>query len=161
MRYVPHSEEDILSMNIIEEGVYKFKVMEVLTVDKYGAPMQDKNGNDMAKLKLAVWDKNNREHSMSTYISGDSRFAYKLRHFANTIGMLTSYENGSFKIHETLGKAGQAQIVIKKGNAKNDGSGDMWPDRNDVKDFVVNAMQVPNGAEHQSSPNDLSDDCPF
>lgn len=173
MRYTPYTEAQIQSMNVMDEGVYPFQVLEVHTNDKMGQPMVDRNGNEMAKLKLMVWDNQNRERIIFTFISGDGNFAYKLRHFAKTVGMLDDYEQGIFNINRTIGRNGTADIVIKKGTLKNDGSGEMWADRNDVKDFVCDAVPKANPAPQQSQPPvppahldvpqsaDLDDDIPF
>lgn len=157
MKYTPFTEAQIKSQNVIEEGVYMFEVVDVITTDKNNTPLRDKNGNDMAKLKLVIFDKNNKERVLYTFISGDNNFAYKLRHFAESIGMIASYEDGVFDIEKTLGKSGKADIVIKKGTIKADGSGEMWPDRNDVKDFVVNVAQSP----LQTNQDLINDEIPF
>jgi len=166
MRYTPYSESEIQSMHVMEEGIYPFQVIEVHTIDKNGNPMTDRNGNDMAKLKLMVCDKDNKERTLYTYISGDGNFAYKLRHFAKTLGMIEDYESGLFNIHKTLNKDGFADIVIKKGTMKSDGTGEMWPDRNDVKDFVLRPEPIyPKPDNRIESPvkNDalLDDEIPF
>jgi len=139
MKYTPYTEAQIQSMNVMEPGIYRFQVLEAIITDQYGQPLRDKNGTDMAKLKLLIWDAENRERTLFTYISGDGNFAYKLRHFAKTIGMLQQYEDAIFEIDKTIGKQGHADIVIKRGTLKTDGSGEMWADRNDVKDFVLTA----------------------
>lgn len=163
MRYTPYSEAQIQSMNIMDEGVYPFQVLDVITTDKLNNPMTDRNGVDIAKLKLLVWDNENKERTIFTYISGDGNFAYKLRHFAKTVGMLDDYEQGIFNIHATLGKSGMADIVIKKGTIKSDGSGEMWPDRNDVKDYVYITQGEPKEAPplEVNQSKELDDDIPF
>ena len=174
MRYTPMTESEIKSLNVMEAGIYNFEVIEVHTTDKSGCPLQDKNGNDMAKLKLLLWDKNDKQRSLYTYISGDTTFAYKLRHFAHTLGMLTEYEDGTFNINRAVGKSGQAEIIIKIGTLKADGSGEMWPDRNDVKDFIIAAIAVepesvkfnksnphPVGYDNNNDFDQLDDEVPF
>ncbi|HWI50098.1 MAG TPA: hypothetical protein VNU45_17955 [Rummeliibacillus sp.] len=167
MRYTPYTEEQIQSLNVMEPGIYRFQVLEVITADQYGNQLRDKNGVDLAKLKLLIWDRENRERHLYTYISGDGNFAYKLRHFAKTIGMIQQYEDGIFQISQTVGKSGNADLVIKKGTYKTDGSGEMWPDRNDVKDFVVTAdghalnhSQPPPSFQVEQS-QELENDVPF
>jgi hypothetical protein len=168
MRYTPYTEAQIQSLNVMEPGVYTFQVLEAITTDNYNNQLKDKNGVDLAKLKLLVWDKDNRERTLYTYISGDGNFAYKLRHFAKTIGMIQQYEDGIFDINQSIGKSGHADLVIKKGTLKTDGSGEMWADRNDVKDFVITANgDVVNHAHATSQPQvpnglqELEDDVPF
>ena len=163
MRYTPYTEAEIQSMNVMDEGTYKFEIIEVHTVDRYNAPLVDKNGVDMAKLKLMVLDNQNRERTLFTFISGDGKFAYKLRHLAKAIGMMDAYEDGTFDIKLALGKTGMADIVIKKGTLKLDGSGEMWADRNDVKDFVSEPTQAQVTAKPPASSTgeDLEDDIPF
>lgn len=161
MKYTPYTEAQIQSMNLMEEGIYIFEVLEVYTIDKWGQPMQDKNGNDLARLKLLIWDNENRERIIFTFISGDSNFAYKLRHYAQTIGMLSEYEEGIFDIVKTEGKTGKATIIIKKGNPKNDGSDAMWPDRNDVKDFVISELTAPSSLVEEVKKAFVDDDVPF
>lgn len=172
MRYTPYTEAQIQGMNVMDEGTYAFQVIEAITTDKFNQPLRDKNGVDMAKLKLMVWDNENRERIIFTFISGDGNFAYKLRHFAKTLGMIHEYEDGTFNIHRTVGKSGTAEIVIKKGTIKPDGSGEMWPDRNDVKDFVMPATAPAFNPAVQPQPvkeeplqvpqsDELDDDLPF
>jgi hypothetical protein len=145
-------------MNVLNEGMYPFTVVDVITATNDGAVLRDKNGVDMAKLKLVVHDENNRERSLFTYLLGDGTYAFKLRHFANSVGMLDEYEQGVFNIHKTVGRSGYAEIVIKKGTMKQDGSGKMWDDRNDVKDFI----SKPNNTNHSSKAHsELNDDVPF
>ena len=165
MKYQPYTEAQIQSMNVMEPGVYSFQVLDVITTDQYGKQLRDKNNNDMAKLKLIVFDNENKERVLFTYISGDGAFAYKLRHFAKSIGMIQQYEDAIFQVSETVGKRGLADIVIKKGTMKQDGSGEMWADRNDVKDFVPNADGNPVPHFHESPPlqvnQAMEEDIPF
>lgn len=157
MRYTPYTEAEIQSMNVMEEGTYSFQVLEVITTDKMNNPLCDKNGIEMAKLKLLVWDNQNKERTIFTFISGDGNFAYKLRHFAKTIGMLSDYEEGTFNIHRTVGKSGMADIVVKKGTLKADGSGEMWADRNDVKDFVVPVQKINPSLDNPPHPGEAAE----
>jgi hypothetical protein len=165
MKYTPYTEAQIQSMNVMEPGVYNFQVLEVITWDQYGKELRDKNGNEMAKIKLAIIDQEGKERVLFTYVSGDGAFAYKLRHFAKSIGMVQQYEDAIFNIAETVGKRGLADIVIKRGTLKQDGSGELWPDRNDVKDFITSADGNAVSHSHATpSPQvqDVSeDDIPF
>jgi hypothetical protein len=154
MRYTPYTEDQIKSLHVIKEGIYPFKVLEINNTDKNGVPMTDKNGNDLVNMKLLVWDsETDKQRIIYTYMSGDGAFAYKLRHFAITLGMLHEYETGTFDIMKTIDKSGYAHVIIRKGALKNDGSNEYWPDKNDVKDFVMK--------EGQNPESGLDDDIPF
>jgi len=172
MKYTAYTEAQIQGMNVMPDGIYIFQVLEVITTDKYNNQLQDKNGIDMAKLKLLVWDSENKERTIFTFLSGDGNFAYKLRHFAKSIGQVLEYEAGTFDIDNTVGMSGKASIVIKRGTIKTDGSGEMWADRNDVKDFITSDTQgtanlaLPKGltgAQTRSNADQSlgSDDIPF
>ncbi len=174
MRYTPYTEAQIQSMNILDEGIYRFKVGDVILNDKFGGPLQDKNGNDLAKLKLLAADSEGRDRIIYTFISGDGNFAYKLRHFAQTIGMISDYENGTFNIMRAIGKTGIANVIVKKGTTKSDGSGEPWPDKNDIKDFVVDSGMAiaqkakltfeknhENNIHTENKLEQLDDDVPF
>lgn len=164
MRYTPYTEAEIQSMNVMDEGIYTFQVLEVHTTDKMNQPLCDKNGIEMAKLKLLIWDNQNKERTLFTYVLGDGTFAYKLRHLAKTLGMIEDYEQGVFNINRTVGKTGFAEIVIKKGTPKNDGSGEIWADRNDVKDFVMPVQKINPSLDNPPHPGEaaeLDDDIPF
>lgn len=166
MQYKPYTEAQIQSMKVIDEGIYPFRVIEVFTQDKYGYQMKDRNGVEMAKLKLMIWDNKNIARTIYTFVSGDGNFAYKLRHFAKSIGMISEYESGKFDIETIEGARGKANIIIKKGTIKADGSGEMWPDRNDVKDFVIDdPSQELKTTKKVSQPVnqsiELDDDIPF
>jgi hypothetical protein len=170
MKYTPYTEAQIQSMNVMDPGIYVFEVVDVILHAPNGYVLRDKNGNEMAKLKLMVWDNENRERIVYTFLTGDGNFAYKLRHFAKSIDMLQEYDDGFFDISKTIGTSGKAEIVIKKGTFKADGSGEMWADRNDVKDFIsesknplVNNSEAAVNLKASTAPvdNQLDDDVPF
>ena len=117
-----------------------------------------------------VKDNEGRDRIVYTFISGDGNFAYKLRHFCQTLDMIEDYEDGIFNIMRTIGKFGKAFVIIKKGTSKADGSGEVWPDRNDIKDFIFEDKNLFKVHSHvpetvlnktESSLNQLDDDVPF
>lgn len=141
MRAKRYSEAELKEMALIADGVYQFEVMEVHDVDKYGVKLCDKDGNDMSKLKLKIWDKNGRERVVFTNLFSDGRMAFRTRHFADSIGMIEEYENDDFDTSDTLCRTGWCQIITRKGGIKNKETNEKWDDSNDVKDFIKLAEQ--------------------
>ncbi len=141
MKYTRYSEQELKEIALIPDGVYQFETMEVHETDKYGQPLRDKNGYDMAKLKLKIWDKNGRERFVFTNLFGDGGMAFRTRHYADSVGKIKEYEEDTFDVRETLGDTGYAQIITRKGGIKDKLTGEKWDDSNDVKDFIKLAEQ--------------------
>ncbi len=126
MRINPKSNEELQSLGLIEPGVYSFEVMNALdTVSK--------SGNDMIKLQLKVWDKSGAERIIFDYLL--DAMAFKLRHFAESTGLLDKYNHGELLAEDCVHRCGKVELAIEKGSPKQDGG--MYPDKNTVKDYVV------------------------
>jgi GTPase SAR1 family protein len=156
MRYKRYSEEELKELALIPDGIYQFETMEVHETDKYHNPLRDKNGYDMAKLKLKIWDKNGRERFVFTNLFGDGNMSFRTRHYADSIGKIQQYEDETFEIRETLGDSGYCQIITRKGGIKNIITGEKWNDSNDVKDFIKLEDQ-----KQYHNPKTESDMCSF
>ena len=165
MKYKKYSEQELKEMAIIPEGTYQFETMEVHEVDKYGVLLQDRNGNDMAKLKLKIWDKEGRERTVYTNLFGDGRMAFRTRHYADSIGEIESYEDETFSLIQTIGAVGYCEVIVRKARPKDDGSGESWPESNDVRDFVKKDDQQKyrgvTAAKPAPAHDFASDDVPF
>lgn len=141
MRYTRYSEQELKEMALIPDGVYQFQTMEVHESNKYGQPLRDKNGYDMAKLKLKIWDKNGRERFVFTNLFGDGGMAFRTRHYADSVGQIDKYDADQFIVRETIGCTGYVQIITRKGGIKDQLTGEKWEDSNDAKDFIKLADQ--------------------
>lgn len=126
MKFSPKSQEELAHANLMSEGVYPFEIIEA--EDK-----KSKSGNDMIQLKLKVWDKNGHERVIYDYLLEALHF--KLRHFAESTGLLQKYEGGEFTSSDCLGKSGNAHIIIQKG--RENAEGGFYPDKNSVKDYKM------------------------
>jgi hypothetical protein len=148
MRFQPKSESEIQSMNLLQDGVYPFEVVEAH--DRIS-----KSGNDMIELKLKLWDSEGHERIIFDYLL--EKMAYKLRHFAEISGLLDKYESGEINYLDCLHKTGNVEITIQKGQQKNEGG--YYPDKNSVKDYVKKG----NGLLISAPKKDdfLDDEIPF
>lgn len=144
MRINPISEHEASSQASAfrnwPRGIYDFEVERAF--DKVSA-----TGNDMIELVLKVYNKEGHSRLVYDYLVASEATAYKLRHFANTTGMLKQYEAGELAAEDCIGKSGQCQLYVKK-----DKKG-QYPDKNAVSDYVPKVAGLA-----QSMPDD---DLPF
>lgn len=169
MSYKPLSSkqaEEMMRPPLIDDGRYQMEVVEVHTTDKYHNPLVDKSGAPMTKLRVKIWDHDGHERPVFTNLfwGEDNKMSYRTRHYAEAVGALDLYESGELldRIHVTVGRAGVCEVYTQKGRDKNDGSGEKWPDKNEIRDFFVmeNAPQA--AAVTNGKPKaDFDDDIPF
>jgi hypothetical protein len=121
-----------------------------------------KNGNDMIKLTVDVYNSEGKKQTIFDYLL--ESMAYKLRHCADACGLTAQYESGSLDAIEFEGKSGKCKINIQK-----DKSG-QYPDKNGIADYLVDdapkpalrsAPRAPVGAGAGSWMADMDDDIPF
>lgn len=132
---------------LLEPGDYDFEVL-VATEE-----VSD-NGNPMLKLKLGVWRQDGKQQWVFDYLL--ESFPSKLRHFCDSVGLLSKYESGSLAAHDCNGRSGKCKIEIKK-----DKKG-QYPDKNQVKDYISRpARPLVQKAEQAQSEAKSDDDIPF
>jgi hypothetical protein len=85
-----------------------------------------KAGNEMLKLKLMVFGDGSSPHVYDYLLE---KLAYKLRHFAETTGLLAAYEAGELTAEMCLNREGYCKLVIERQ--------DGYEPRNNVKDYIV------------------------
>lgn len=148
MKFNPKSSTDVLGL--LSKGVYTFEILDATDTSS-------KAGNDMMVVKLSI-DDGARAHKVTDYIvSGIDSIAYKIRHFAEAIGMLAEYEKGELLAENVRGAVGQCKVDIEPEGA--------YPAKNIVRDYVP----AKKGAEVDPVPvkkapvgrNNMDDDIPF
>jgi hypothetical protein len=122
MRFSPKSEKEIAEDGLFQPGTYDFEIISA-------EDATSKNGNDMIKLGLKVFDQEGYHRLVTDYLL--ESIAYKLRHAAECCGMLSDYERGTLDASDFEGKAGQLKLKIKKDKEGN------YPDQNAVTDYIV------------------------
>lgn len=111
------TEEEIQNRNLVEKGDYDFEIMAA-SVKKTQSGI-DKNGNpklirDMLEIDFNYWDKNGQVRRVKDWIVFGEGMDWKLRHLANTIGLIELYENNSLDAHHLLKKQGVFELGIKE-----------------------------------------------
>lgn len=143
MRFTPKTEEEIAAENLLQPGEYGFTVMEA-------EDTQSKAGNDMMKVKLEVFAPDGGTRHVYDYLL--EKMAFKLRHFAATVGRMADYERGELSADAVVGRSGLVRIEIEP-------AGD-YPAKNVVKDYVVAPKPPANQPAAQQAETD-GDGLPF
>jgi hypothetical protein len=133
MRFVPKTAQEIESANLLDPGLYDFEVMEA--EDKVS-----KAGNDMVALGLRIEDHEGRGHKILDWLVSTDGGAYKVRHFAESVGLLAEYEKGDMPAGYMIGKTGRCKITIKAATAE-------FGAKNAVADYVGGAVEPPKSAQ--------------
>jgi hypothetical protein len=118
MKFTPKSEDDLKRESLLAPGTYDF---EVLSADE---TQSKKSGADMIALKLRIFS-DQGERSVRDWLMPSMGF--KLRHFAETTGMLAAYEAGTFNAEDCKGRSGRVILVIK--------DSEQYGPQNNVKDY--------------------------
>lgn len=155
MQFKAKTEKEINEENNIPNGDYPFEVLNAIN-DK------SKKGNDMIVLTLRVFVGESSRQIMDYLLES---MPGKLFHFCSYTGLATQYNAGTLTAEDCLGKSGFCTIGTQKGKMKDDGSGEYWPDRSTVKDYIRNAGGVKPFViappKNENLDEDLDEDVPF
>lgn len=122
MRFSPKTEKELAEANLWANGEYPFEIVKA-------EEATDKNGGDMFKLQVKVYD-GERFQFIFDYVS-PNWMEHKLRHLAESVGLLADYETGVMEAYQLEGKTGVAKVNVQK-----DKTG-QYPDKNGIADYVV------------------------
>ncbi len=154
MRFDPKSDEEIQTMDLMDEGIYPCQV-------EHATDKISKSGNEMIELKLRIWDANGRERLIFDYLL--PQMAKKLKHFAVNAGLQEKYDNGTILADDCVGKTMAVELFVQLGKPKPDGSGD-YPAKNSVRDYCgSSSSSAPKETEKSvdNSHPSFDDDIPF
>ena len=158
MKFTPKTNEEIQAARLLPDGEYDFEIIDAQ--DGFS-----KKGAEMMTLALRIFsDSGNRQ--VKDYIVDSME--WKLKHFAEAIGLLPSYELGQLLPEDCIGRSGKCQIVTQI-----DKTGQYGP-RNSVRDYITlpglkqekpNGTQIPSygipaGSGFEAPPL-TDDDIPF
>jgi hypothetical protein len=150
MKFTPKSEQELLSAGLYKEGIYDF---EILTAEE----RKSKKGNDMIKLEVRVFN-----HDLGSAITVDDYLVdvpsmeFKIRHAAESVGLLDQYNTGFMGADDFVGKCGKLRLGIQEGALKEDGT--RYRNKNSVEDYIA-----PSGGEvaKDKIEKELDDSIPF
>jgi hypothetical protein len=141
VKFAPLSAKELSEVNLIPEGLYRYKVVEAQeTTSQAGA--------DMIKLKVEV------------YVDGRTKVVYdyllaammqKLYHFCENNGFLDKYDNGTLGMIDCVGASkGLVNIATQK-----DKTG-KYADKSGIKDYVIDGE--PQKSSSKPKFEELKDD---
>lgn len=158
MRFQPKTNEQLQqeerdNSQLLPKGDYDFEIdtEPADATDEVSKVKRDPEGNiigggnDMIHLKLRVFTGvGSAWKFVDDYIL--ESMGWKFKHAHEAVGLLENYEAGNISADDFKGKCGKVTLYIQKGKPKNDGSGEVYPDRNSVKDYVVDKSARTNKA---------------
>lgn len=146
MRVVPISEKEAEEAGLWKRGIYDF---EVLAAEE----KVSSKGSEMLKLNLKLYNAEGHSTRLFDYIINSEQWAFKLRHFASSTGLLPQYEKGELSADSCVGRTGRCQLGIEKAKGG-------FPAKNKIDDYVP---LVP-GAPPVAAPapaDEIDDEIPF
>lgn len=150
MQFQPKTDEQLADEAMLPEGVYDF------SIDKATDTTSKKTGDPMIAVELTVFsDRGDRK--IKDWLM--EKMAWKLKHFALSVGLGQAYESGTLDAATLVGRSGK--VILKKGKP----NGDFAP-RNEVKDYQVptdaaNPAPAANAAPRVPAAVDGTDEPPF
>jgi hypothetical protein len=151
--YRKWTEEDIKNRNTSPEGDYPFRIISAkLTKTKPGL---DKNGqpksiNPMLELELEFNDTNGVIKKTRDWIVFIEGMDWKLRHLANTTGLIELYDNNNLSEYHLLNKTGIFTLGIKEVDEQG-----IKKKMNFIKDYVKKS------SEQTQDKSFIDDDIPL
>lgn len=120
LNYRVLTQEDMDRMSVIPVGEYKFTVTSISLekskggVDKHGQP---KKIYDMLVANLRIDNEAGFSRPVKDWIllvESEEPMGFKLRHFANTCGLLEKYEGQTLEARDFMNKSGTLRIGIRE-----------------------------------------------
>lgn len=150
LSFQPKSEKEIREAQLAPDGDYDFEVLK-------SEDATSKSGNPMIRLKLGIYNGDAMRWHVSDYLV--AAMEAKLRHFADTTGLLARYESGQMSAQDCTGRAGRCRLAVEE-----DKEG-KYPDKNTVKDYIVRPAKPLPGPKPAETPAVAAaadeDDVPF
>ena len=137
MDFTPKSEADLRQP--APAGTYDFEVLEA-------DDDVSKSGNDMIKVVLGVFDPATGNIKWRVFDYLLASMEAKLRHFCDSVGLLSKYENGTLQAGDCRGRSGKAKIIIEIDKE------DKYPPKNVAKDYVCRPAKALSAPKPGAAP---------
>lgn len=162
MRITPITSEEANEQSVGEpwpSGEYDFMVNEATETISQA-------GNEQIKLVLHVFNRQGQQRIVFDYLSSASKSQWKVRHFAEAVGMVRQYETGDMPVLDMLSRPGRLKLRVKPAEGQ-------YSAQNAVNDYIPqtssSAIKVPSLPMDTKTParaggggsRDIDDEIPF
>lgn len=155
MRFEPKTEEQMEKEHAEAASRYLWPAGSIVDYEiKAATEKTSKAGKPMIELDVDVYNGSGDVLSLKDWLPASIPF--KLKRICEANNMLDMYNAGHVPDYELVGKIGKAKLKVQKGSPKNDGSGDSYPDRNQIDEYLKPAAPIGNAADAE-----LNDEIPF
>lgn len=146
MNFAPKTEKEVQESGLVPIAEYDFDVLDAEdTISK-------KSGNPMIKINIGLYIDGQVKNRVFDYLL--PAMEAKLRHFCDTVGLLSQYEAGQLEAADCVGRSGRAKIGI-------DPAKDSFPAKNVVKDYVCRPAKPLGGSQSTQNENPDEGEIPF
>lgn len=121
MKITPKSASEVATAGLLPAGVYDCEVVEA-------EETVSSKGNDMIKMRVKVYTEDGSSRTLFDYLL-DS-VAYKVRHAAESFGLMEAYDAGELSAIDLQGRTGRCKVRI-------DPAKDGYEAKNSIQDYVV------------------------
>lgn len=135
MEFEPKTEQEVAEGALAPAAEYDFDVLDA-------EDTVSKSGNPMIKVNIGLYINGVVKNRVFDYLL--PAMEAKLRHFCDTVGLLSQYEAGTLEAADCIGRSGRVKIVIDPAKGS-------YPAKNSVKDYVCRAAKPL--AAQQSEPD--------
>jgi hypothetical protein len=144
MSFAPKTEKEVQEAALAPAADYDFDVL-------MAEDLISKNLNPMIKVIIGLYIDGAVKNQIFDYLL--PAMEGKLRHFCDTVGLLSQYEAGQLEAADCVGRSGRVKIAIKP--EKNGYSA-----KNIVRDYICRAAK-PLAGKPVESPEVEDSDIPF
>lgn len=92
------------------------------------------SGRDQIKLTLYVFNEDGNKRTVFDYLGSDEKSQWKVRHFAEAVGLIHHYEKGELDVYDIVNKTGRLNLAIKRATSE-------FPAGNTVRDYIAGKEQ--------------------
>lgn len=124
------------------------------------------SGNPMMDMTVTVFDENGKPHDIRDFLVFTNNMMWKVRHMADSAGLLEEYEGQLLCSEVAIGKRVRVKVNTEEGGEipqdklKGKQPGAKYPDKNKIEDYVKKEDQKPLNAS-SNAPAFEDDDIAF
>lgn len=147
-------QADAIGFEPWKPGTYDFEVKDATD------EVSRATGNEMIKLTLHVFNADGDKRTVFDYLVNSEKSQFKIRHFAEAVGLTHHYEKGELDCYDIVSKTGRLTLAVKPAKGE-------YPAGNSVRDYIASEIAPPVRSETPAARQpkremaDIDDEIPF